>query len=118
MKLRILSGPSFGRSTLSLRLTSKSVVALFWLVFGLADSADAIDPNESAADRPPEWASPMPETNGLPNFFKVSDVLYRGAQPEEEGFPELNKLGIKTVVNLRTMHSDRKDTARAGLKYV
>jgi protein tyrosine/serine phosphatase len=44
---------------------------------------------------------------GVPNFHKVSEDLYRGAQPTQEGFRELEKLGIKTVVNLRSSHSDK-----------
>lgn len=35
-------------------------------------------------------------------LYKVSDTLYRGAQPSEEGIFELKKLGIKTLINLRT----------------
>lgn len=56
--------------------------------------------------RPAEWAQRM-SGPGLSNFFKVSDDLYRGAQPEAEGFATLEKMGIKTVVNLRFAHDDR-----------
>ena len=57
----------------------------------------------------------------LPNFTRVSDVLYRGGQPTEAGLQELIRLRIKTVVNLR----DNDDRARAegdaavaaGLRY-
>ena len=41
----------------------------------------------------------------LPNFKKVDDNLYRGGQPTREGFLCLQKLGIKTVINVR--HSDK-----------
>ncbi|GAF98053.1 unnamed protein product, partial [marine sediment metagenome] len=34
------------------------------------------------------WATAI-ERPGLPNFHKVSDSLYRGAQPTAEGFREL-----------------------------
>src|ERR1051325_9193234 len=37
----------------------------------------------------------------LPNFHKVNDQLYRGAQPATGGMKKLSALGIKTVVNLR-----------------
>ena len=70
------------------------------------------------ADRPPRWAQPIAGLEGLPNFHKVSDPLYRGAQPEDEGFAELKRLGIKTVVNLRSLHSDRSECEKAGLDYV
>jgi protein tyrosine/serine phosphatase len=54
----------------------------------------------------------------LPNFHRVTPTLYRGAQPEDEGFGELKKMGIKTVVNLRDMSSDRSETEEHGLGYV
>lgn len=58
-----------------------------------------------AAQRPAEWAVPL-ERPGLPNLFQVSPVLYRGAQPKKEGIPELERMGIKTVVSLRVFHDD------------
>ena len=39
---------------------------------------------------------------GLPNLIRVSDCLYRGGQPSREGLKRLKKMGIKTVVNLRS----------------
>jgi tyrosine-protein phosphatase SIW14 len=62
-----------------------------------------------------KWAERI-ELPGLPNLHKVSDDLYRGAQPTAEGMKQLKKLGIKTVVNLRSLHSDHnaiKDTELA-----
>jgi protein tyrosine/serine phosphatase len=47
----------------------------------------------------------------------VSDTLYRGAQPEDEGWAELRKMGIRTVVNLRLTHSDRDETEEHGPGY-
>ena len=38
---------------------------------------------------------------GLPNFGKINDHLYRGAQPRAAGLFELKKLGITTIVDLR-----------------
>ncbi len=38
---------------------------------------------------------------GVPNAGKITDVLYRGAQPKELGLSELKKLGITTIVDLR-----------------
>ncbi len=73
----------------------------------------SISPAVPAADtRPANWAQPI-EMKGVPNLHKVSDVLYRSAQPTAEGMKNLEQLGIKTVINLRAFHSDReiiKDT--------
>lgn len=43
----------------------------------------------------------------LPNFHKVTDTLYRGAQPTAIGLVDLElDHGIHTVVNLRHFHCD------------
>ncbi len=60
---------------------------------------------------------PRDDLPGLSNFAKVSDVLYRGAQPTAEGFRTLKGMGIKTVINLRLTHSDRALLAGTGLQY-
>jgi protein tyrosine phosphatase (PTP) superfamily phosphohydrolase (DUF442 family) len=54
---------------------------------------------------------------GCGNLYKVSDTLYRGEQPTSDGFQELEKLGIKTVVNLRSLHSDRDELEGTTLGY-
>ncbi len=72
----------------------------------------------AAADRPASWATPLPGRAGLPNLHQVSETLYRGAQPDEQGFATLKSMGVKTVVNLRSFHSDRSECRRAGLDYV
>ena len=57
----------------------------------------------------------------LPKFVKVSDSLYRGAQPTEEGFQRLKELGIKTIINLRAEDelgfSEKEAVERLGLRY-
>jgi len=64
----------------------------------------------------PNWAQKL-DLPGLPNLHKVSDNLYRGAQPNEEGLHELKKLGIKTIVNLRSEHSDRDKMENIDISY-
>jgi protein tyrosine/serine phosphatase len=66
--------------------------------------------------RPDHWAKPF-EFDGLPNFHKVSDTLYRGAQPSAEGMYKLKKLGIKTIINLRALHSDKDEIGDIDLSY-
>jgi protein tyrosine/serine phosphatase len=63
-----------------------------------------------------KWAERI-ELPGLPNLHKVSEDLYRGAQPTAEGMKQLDKLGIKTVINLRSMHSDRNEIKGTALSY-
>ncbi len=67
--------------------------------------------------RPASWAQPL-EMEGVPNLHRVSPTLYRSAQPSAPGMENLKKLGIRTVVNLRTFHSDRDEIGASGLNYV
>ena len=66
--------------------------------------------------RPEQWARPL-DLEGVPNLHKVSDGLYRSAQPTAEGMANLKKMGIETVVNLRALHSDRDEIGETGLAY-
>src|SRR6266699_2320487 len=43
----------------------------------------------------------LPAQQGIANFGKVSDTVFRGAQPDAAGIASLERLGIKTIVNLR-----------------
>jgi protein tyrosine/serine phosphatase len=63
-------------------------------------------------------ALPRNDIPGLSNFAKVSDDVYRGAQPEPAGFAELKKMGIKTIVNLRANHSDEQWLKGLGFHYI
>ena len=63
-----------------------------------------------------EWAVRL-EVPGVANLHKVSEELYRGAQPSSEGMQQLKELGIKTIVNLRSFHSDRGEIGDTGLSY-
>lgn len=71
---------------------------------------------KTTAERPVTWATPVVK-KGLPNLFKVSNTLYRGAQPTREGFMELKKMGIKTIINLRQHHTDKKMIVGMGFNY-
>ncbi|MFV1959763.1 MAG: dual specificity protein phosphatase family protein [Planctomycetota bacterium] len=64
--------------------------------------------------RPATWARPL-DLPGCPNLHEVAPGLYRGAQPSAAGFASLAGLGIRTVVDLRTLHSDRDELAEAGV---
>lgn len=55
---------------------------------------------------------------GLPNFAQVSPALYRGAQPTAEGFRELERMGVRAVVNLRSLHTNRELIAGTNLRYI
>ncbi len=66
--------------------------------------------------RPSEWAGPY-LLAGVCNLHKVSENLYRSAQPTAEGMRNLKASKIKTIVSLRSFHSDRDEIADTGLGY-
>ena len=67
-------------------------------------------------NRPKSWGVPL-ELEGVPNFYRVTDHLYRSAQPTKEGMENLKKYGFETVVSLRTFNSDRDAIGTSGLGY-
>lgn len=59
----------------------------------------------------------------IQRFIKVDDGFYRGSQPENEAdYEQLKKLGVRTLVNLRTsddnIEREARLAARFGLKLV
>lgn len=69
-----------------------------------------------SVSRPTYWAESI-QLDGVPNLYKVSNDLYRSAQPTVEGLRNLRILGIRTVVNLRSFHSDSSEIVNNGLGY-
>jgi len=57
------------------------------------------------------------ELAGVPNFYRISDSFYRGAQPTREGMSNLQRMGIRTIINLRPFHSDLARIRGLPLKY-
>ncbi len=59
---------------------------------------------------------------GVPNFHRVDDHLYRGAQPNAAGFQSLAHLGVRTVVDLRDAGKraewEKNLVRAAGMRYV
>ena len=70
----------------------------------------------SLPNRPAHWAKRV-QLEGVPNLHKVSDTLYRSAQPTAEGMRNLKTMGIETIINLRSFHSDRDRIKGTGLGY-
>jgi protein tyrosine/serine phosphatase len=97
------------RANLYIKCAVLMAVALVAICFSPV-SAVAAD----AAARPPQWAAPL-SLEGAPNLHRIDDSLYRSAQPTKEGMKNLEKLGIKTVINLRAFHSDKGNIEGTGL---
>lgn len=53
--------------------------------------------------------------DGVENCYRISDDLYRSAQPESAGFSELEQLGVRSVLNLREHHRDMRKARHTKL---
>ena len=54
--------------------------------------------------------------DNIRNFYKVSDNMYRSAQPDRKSMELLDVIGVKTVINLRRYHSDNYEAKNTSLK--
>lgn len=55
---------------------------------------------------------------GVENFAKLTDALWRGAQPTAEGFKELEAMGVKTIVSFRHDYDDLALMKGTKLQYL
>jgi len=95
-----------------------NVLVLRWLLIAAvlqgAARVFAGETNE-VKSRPETWAVRI-ERNGLANFHQVSTNLFRGAQPTAAGMKELKAMGVKMVINLRSLHSDKDELVGVDMK--
>ena len=106
------------RSALLLLVGALAGVAVTYVVLSYKHSTGPFVGDVSQIEkRPPAWAKPL-AMPPLKNFYKVSDDLYRGAQPTREGFVALARLGVKTDVNLRLGGSDAELVEGTGIEEV
>jgi len=82
---------------------------LFAILLALSLSAFA-----EPRPRPVTWAQPMLHSE-LGNFYFVDEGVYRSSQPDDDEAEEIVGLGIKEVLNLRELHSDKDELGGNGL---
>jgi len=93
-------------------MKKQKTIALILLGFAFLVGTSGAEPASSIR---PAYLANCVQIEGVPNFYKVSDDLYRGAQPTAIGMRNLKAMGIKTVVSLRSFHSDRDKIGDTGL---
>lgn len=101
----------------ALLLTGLAGILVLWRTgLALRPTAGMNDTRTSDHRAASTWAEAM-TLPGVPNLHRVSESLYRGAQPTAQGMEQLHQLGIKTIVNLRSFHSDRDELGTLALAY-
>ena len=96
------------------RLLLLSVAAVALAAPVLAQDVAAPLPAAAAA-RPAQWAEPI-EMEGVSNLHRISPTLYRSEQPTALGMQNLEKLGIRTVINLRAFNDDEDEVEGTSLR--
>jgi protein tyrosine/serine phosphatase len=67
------------------------------------------------AGRPVQWAQPI-AMEGVSNLHRISPMLYRSEQPTALGMKNLEKLGIRTIINLRAFNNDDDEVKGTSLR--
>lgn len=73
----------------------------------------ALSATPEPSTRPSHWATPIDKAS---NLYRITPQLYRSAQIDKKDIALLQSLGIKTVVSLRALHSDRKLFKNSGIR--
>lgn len=69
---------------------------------------------QTVPERPANWAQAQTLEHAS-NFYKVSNELYRAEQPTTAAMRAYEAFGIRTVINLRSFHSDKDEIAGTNL---
>jgi tyrosine-protein phosphatase SIW14 len=63
----------------------------------------------------------LPPQQGIANFGKVNERLFRGAQPDAVGITNLARMGIKSIINLRMTNevwkAEEAEAHASGIAY-
>lgn len=100
------------------------LAALLWAAAVVAPQAPRAAQSSATAADPAAKIAPAEKIQiaGIPNAGKISESLYRGAQPKSEGFAALKKLSITTIVDLRgergEIAHERKEVEALGMRFV
>jgi tyrosine-protein phosphatase SIW14 len=106
--------------TVIVRVAGLGCVLAFAIGVG-AGSRQATPVTSSPAQTPAEHAmGTRMKAKGIPNFGQVTPILYRGAQPSQEGLEALKKRDVNLVIDLRGGGNKDEETAvvKLGMQYV
>jgi protein tyrosine/serine phosphatase len=87
------------------------------LIAGTVAAEEPATPPVPTAARPAHWAEPI-TLKGVPNLHRITPMLFRSEQPTALGMQNLEKLGIRTVINLRAFNDDLAELRGTSLRAV
>lgn len=85
---------------------------LLTLALGLAAAPAGA---QAAPPRHPDWATPLPQVS---NLHQVTPGLYRSARLDSADVAQLQALGVKTVISLRSFHADTQVLEGSGIRAI
>ena len=99
-----------------------AAAGLFFVVLAMSSlregsrSIPALRPGLTSRGHP--MAERMEGYPGMENFARLAAGVYRSAQPRPEAWPLLQQMGLRTVIGLRSHHTDAAETKRVGIEFV
>jgi protein tyrosine/serine phosphatase len=69
---------------------------------------------QTILNRPSDWARKITNSK-FSNLYVLNDSIYRCEQPDSLGFTIIDSIGIKSVLNLRSNHTDNEHIYRLPL---
>jgi protein tyrosine/serine phosphatase len=67
-----------------------------------------------ARQRPAQWATKSIDSK-LENFYGLDNKVYRSEQPNSESFPQIERFGIREILNLRQYYTDSDEAKKTKL---
>jgi protein tyrosine/serine phosphatase len=93
--------------------TMEKIWVIPWLLVLVSSILGCVQ-NKVESNRPVLWATPI-QLQGVANLYRVTDYLYRSEQPTAEGMKNLERMGMRTIIDLKVIESDSDVIRGTGL---
>src|ERR1051326_9099308 len=92
----------------SIRKVSPAIIAILALIFSVSTASFAKSKNDK-----------FPNIK-IKNFGQMDDRFFRGSRPDNDDYPALAALGVKTIIDLtdNSMSYEKPAVEAAGLRYI
>ena len=91
-----------------------TLIALTPISVPFTNNALAKTENHKATTNPANPAEHSDQLPGLANVGTIAPGIYRGAAPEKNGYATLKRMGIKTVIDMRTTDNEQAEVEGAA----
>lgn len=99
-------------------MTKIIYLTLLLMIAGISCVNAGTGPNQTTLPPTVHTSEHLYNLPGLSNVGRVAPGLFRGAQPGKEGYATLKRMGIRTVIDMRTTESEKKQVEAAGMRAI